>query len=522
MNKLVLYLLCCFSLVSCEEKLMDSSIPEENAKEEMNNNPLLIDKEKVNLSSIDAENVATLFSGKQPRFTTKGMTERQIKETLPICDSLNNPVMYAINYQNNQGFVIVSSTKKYAPILAYSEEGNFHPDNSDGSQLWMGVIRKLIEKVKDDPEAPLSFEWIAYEQNREPLTTRAFSYQTIDWWRDEMIHDIKYSGLYDEDPLNEKSRGEKTGEEFLNYDEMVHMLGRNSDLDEIARQLEYAGYNDPNLAIFHVKYYSHSTTKEKLLKTYWHQKDPYNKFCPTNCKVGCVPVAIGQIMNYFKWPADFADWNTIANETNNPSIILTATPSLLSKIGQEIGMVYGKEQSYPKWWEPLNFGDLSQVKNFFREHQYSVSKKPVDGNLRLVAEEIQNNKPVYMEGTQELFHFLGIRIPSFKAHSWVCDGYTYYGSGKVWAVYLPRNYNPRPDAPLDENPYEPYSGYEYGEGDGSIEYFHMNWGWGKGDNNNDNGLHQTGNGWFRNADISVLDKTNFTVLYRFIAVTPNK
>ena len=99
MNKLILYLLCCFSLVSCEEKLMDSSIPEENAKEEMNNNHLLIDKEKVNLSSIDAENVATLFSGKQSRFTTKGMTERQIKETLPICDSLNNPVMYAINYQ---------------------------------------------------------------------------------------------------------------------------------------------------------------------------------------------------------------------------------------------------------------------------------------------------------------------------------------------------------------------------------------------------------------------------------------
>lgn len=61
MNKLILYLLCCFSLVSCEEKLMDSSIPEENAKEEMNNNHLLIDKEKVNLSSIDAEKCGNLI-----------------------------------------------------------------------------------------------------------------------------------------------------------------------------------------------------------------------------------------------------------------------------------------------------------------------------------------------------------------------------------------------------------------------------------------------------------------------------
>lgn len=156
-------LFLCDKFFSCENNIPDPFLPEKNIEKETNRNSLLIDKEKINLSSSDAQNVATLFSGKQPGVTTKGMTERQIKETLPICDSLNNPVMYAINYQNNQGFVIVSSTKKYAPILAYSEEGNFRPDNSDGSQLWMGVIRKLIEKVKDDPEAPLSSEWIAYE-----------------------------------------------------------------------------------------------------------------------------------------------------------------------------------------------------------------------------------------------------------------------------------------------------------------------------------------------------------------------
>ena len=491
-------------------------------EKETNRNSLLIDKEKINLSSSDAQNVATLFSGKQPGVTTKGMTERQIKETLPICDSLNNPVMYAINYQNNQGFVIVSSTKKYAPILAYSEEGNFRPDNSDGSQLWMGVIRKLIEKVKDDPQAPISSEWITYEQNPEPLTTRAFSYQTIDWWRDEMIHDIKYSGLYDEDPLNEKSRGEKVGEEFLNYDDMIRMVGRQPEFEEIANQIRYAGYDDPNLAIFHVKYYATSYTKDKMLTTYWNQHPPFNKKCPHQYAPGCVPVAIGQIMNYFRWPENFADWDAIKRDDEKINPTRDDAAQLLADIGANIEMVYSKDRSYPKWWKPLNFGDLSQVKKFFQEHQYTVSKKPVDGNTQLISDEIRRNRPVYMEGTQELFNLLGIGIPSLDAHAWVCDGYTYYGSGKVWAVYIPKQYNPSPTAPLDTNPYEQLNGYESGEGDGSYEYFHMNWGWGIGQYNTNNGTRTTGNGWFRNADISVLSKTDYTVYYRFVAVTPNK
>ncbi len=46
-----------------------------------------------------------------------------------------------------------------------------------------------------------------------------------------------------------------------------------------------------------------------LIETAWRQDAPYDQFCPTHptthqpCKVGCCAVAMGQILNYFKYPS---------------------------------------------------------------------------------------------------------------------------------------------------------------------------------------------------------------------------
>ena len=39
-----------------------------------------------------------------------------------------------------------------------------------------------------------------------------------------------------------------------------------------------------------------------LLTTTWNQWGPYNNLCPQGCPSGCVPTAVAQIMNYWKWP----------------------------------------------------------------------------------------------------------------------------------------------------------------------------------------------------------------------------
>ena len=42
-----------------------------------------------------------------------------------IIDQTGQPVIYVVNYAGNGGFVLLSATKKYIPVLAYSQNGNY-------------------------------------------------------------------------------------------------------------------------------------------------------------------------------------------------------------------------------------------------------------------------------------------------------------------------------------------------------------------------------------------------------------
>lgn len=43
-------------------------------------------------------------------------------------------------------------------------------------------------------------------------------------------------------------------------------------------------------------------TVDPLVTAQWGQSSPYNAYCPTNTIVGCVAVAMGQVMHYWKYP----------------------------------------------------------------------------------------------------------------------------------------------------------------------------------------------------------------------------
>jgi hypothetical protein len=50
-----------------------------------------------------------------------------------------------------------------------------------------------------------------------------------------------------------------------------------------------------------------SASPQVLLRSDWHQRAPYNQFCPVDAHgsrtvVGCVAVAIGQILDYWRFP----------------------------------------------------------------------------------------------------------------------------------------------------------------------------------------------------------------------------
>ena len=71
------------------------------------------------LTPSDASVVALIERGGQ--ILTKGVITEEVEEVIPIHDEEGNIIMYAVNYSNG-GYVIVSATKDYYPVLARVEE----------------------------------------------------------------------------------------------------------------------------------------------------------------------------------------------------------------------------------------------------------------------------------------------------------------------------------------------------------------------------------------------------------------
>ncbi|MDE6928183.1 MAG: Spi family protease inhibitor [Muribaculaceae bacterium] len=91
----------------------------------------------VAVTKYDIQNIVSSFGN--------GSSENQSRSTFynnyslsTIYDSTGNPAIYVVNYDNNAGFVLVSATKDYHPILAYAEIGNYDIMNSRpyGLDMW--------------------------------------------------------------------------------------------------------------------------------------------------------------------------------------------------------------------------------------------------------------------------------------------------------------------------------------------------------------------------------------------------
>ncbi len=214
----------------------------------------------------------------------------------------------------------------------------------------------------------------------------------------------------------------------------------------------------------------------------WDQKCPYNAFCPydgpTQCPVGCVAVAVGQILSYFEYPTYW----TLTYASGNPTISVnwsvlkdsctscTSTTlcsahlpiaQILRQIGKDISMNYGANGSiagFPKTKKALNdMGySTSNVQTYSSSGAWSSIRS---GQMVLVG---------------------GSRIDddgNTVGHSWVIDGYKEI-------VYTFYEYT---------KPQDMLSWLYVGSFTRTSEYIHINWGW-KGDCNGyfyNNGVFKT-------------------------------
>ena len=169
----------------------------------------------------------------------------------------------------------------------------------------------------------------------------------------------------------------------------------------------------------------------------------YNKFCPeenapdqcNKAAVGCVAVAIAQIMAYWKWPYGanipialgsseteykFFDWNkmpfAILNSTNNTKV--NAVTEFLRDCGYLVNMNYGVE----------SFADVDDAIDALISCGYdgnTIERKKqwqTSGWQALLQAEIDAGRPVIYTGYPHAF--------GGKGHSFILKGYD--SAGKFW------------------------------------------------------------------------------------------
>ena len=211
---------------------------------------------------------------------------------------------------------------------------------------------------------------------------------------------------------------------------------------------------------------------EPLLTSTWGQRAPYNYMCPLktptpwdgyqpdeqHCRVGCVAVAMGQIMRYHQWPArgegsnsvvypvfdtnantfsvDFSeadyDWDNMIDDYSGDYTEAEgrAVAELLYHCAVASNMLFEKTFSFS-----TNFtaGD-ALVKYFHYDGSRMQTRLRSDYSrdewLDMVREELSNGRPIFYEAISFSLS------EGIYAHSFVVDGYNEEGLVHVnWGWY---------------------------------------------------------------------------------------
>ena len=175
--------------------------------------------------------------------------------------------------------------------------------------------------------------------------------------------------------------------------------------------------------------------------------------------MGCVTIAVGQLMRYDQHPAYF-NWSDMPDETSN-----TTLTSFLTQLHGELRVTDGGSSN------------IDHAKRVLESYGYSCSKR--SHNASTVYTMLNSNLPVYTDGQDRARD---------KGHAWVIDGSNSITAYTEYKLYALNNGLPRPwYIELDsERVYHAQN-----------VFFHMNW-----------GQYANQDGWFLDNSIQFPNKNN--------------
>lgn len=392
------------------------------------------------VTQTDIENII-----KRTCATTKSLSQVQQGYSVQVIKGNSDmPVMYAVNFTTG-GFMLISATKNYYPILAYSETGNFSTNhNIGGLDEWQNLFIKNIEESFSQPsDTILKYRsmWHKYSNKQYIIPTtkndNPFRYLTTEEF-------MRLQKILQDSVMSWQSKG------FNTYD--VYQIPPDCDIspEEWAIMLEgaiYPLYQDcirQLSVIVEREVVSYSRKVANFLQTTWDQEPGYNAYYPfidtKQAPAGCGPVALAQVMKYYEHPNNF-NWNAMSSDQPTDE-----TARLLFDIAERCDAKYS-----PK----LTTVTFNKSKEVLKSYGYSINANP---NWS-ISSDCYMKKPIITCGRAK-------NENEDVGHMWVisgCDHTTIMHRFEVWTFKTKDRFEM-----LDY-----YSPTLF-----STDYDYMNWGWG--------------------------------------------
>ncbi|MCM1028981.1 MAG: Spi family protease inhibitor [Pseudoflavonifractor sp.] len=132
-----------------------------------------LDNRSKEVGPSEAAHVAETFSGLQNSTYLRGRSGSTIDA---INDDFGMPLAYVVNLADG-GWVIVSATKDYFPVMAYSDDIDAHLDVNDQEtneilRMWPLEIMSTVMNVNDaESKARITQEWQRYEYSNSTFAS---------------------------------------------------------------------------------------------------------------------------------------------------------------------------------------------------------------------------------------------------------------------------------------------------------------------------------------------------------------
>lgn len=362
-----------------ELSVKGTSVSYEDAIKEANSVMNCLDKADPETRSVKQRNIKSVDFLINQKAQTRSLIDSTEQDTL----------MYLINYDNEEGFALLSADKRTESLFAVSNKGHLSlNDTIDNPGLYIFLCNAV--------------------------------------------------GLYNQQIDESESQLQRALNKLSN--KTIPEVSTRSGSDDI----QYGDWVD-------------DVDIRPLLKTKWRQYYPFNYNAPIidgkQAVAGCVAVATGQIMYYFRHPSSI-NWGLIDLFKSNPRNYDAEDyiAAWFRSMGDALSMNWGVESSV---------APNSAVPVYLSNMGYSSSGTMKEYNLSRIINALSAARPIYISG-------FSIKNVTYNTKSWLLGGKKAnisYESGHSWVIdgYMFRWREIKTNGVISRE-------YEY--------LVHCNWGWG--------------------------------------------